>query len=190
MDGSIRLSAKERKACLKTYRSARAARRALVLLLLDEGQSYRRIREGTLASPSLVAAVKRDFQNGGLTHVLRTECRETSVAYWLIVVMRWLLSFTPQDFGFFRSRWSCELLALLLRENNPRPSVRRLTCRKSRRRGGGPNYWIFSPSPCRAFRTKRLGLAAFSGTQSALLAGRRRDPRSDSQTGPPDRRAA
>jgi transposase len=116
MDGSIRLSAKERKVCLSTYRSARAARRALVLLLLDDEQSYRRIREGTLVSPTLIAAVKRDFQSRGLAGVLQTERRETSIAYWLIVVMRWLLSFTPQDFGFFRSRWSCELLALLLRE--------------------------------------------------------------------------
>jgi transposase len=116
MDGSIRLSAEERKACLKLYRSARTARRALVLLLLDNEQSYRRIGEGTLAGPSLIAAVKRDFREGGLDRVLQAERREVSVAYWLIVVMRWLLHFTPRDFGFFRSRWSCELLALLLRE--------------------------------------------------------------------------
>jgi hypothetical protein len=31
-----------------------------------------------------------------------------------VFVVRWLLSFTPQDFGFFRSRWSCTVLALLL----------------------------------------------------------------------------
>jgi transposase len=107
---------REHKACLKVYRSARAARRALVLLLLAEKQSYRQIGSAALASPTLIAAVKRDFQSGGLARVLQTERRETSVPYWLIVVMRWLLSFKPRDFGFFRSRWSCELLALLLRE--------------------------------------------------------------------------
>jgi transposase len=119
MDGSIRLSAKERKACLKLYRSARAARRALVLLLLADQRSYRQIRTATLASPTLIADVKRDFRSGGMARVLQAERRETSVAYWLIVVMRWLLSFTPRDFGFFRSRWSCELLASMLweREN-------------------------------------------------------------------------
>lgn len=116
MDGSIRLSVKERKACLKMYRSARAARRALVLLLLADGRSYRQIGTAAFASPTLIATVKRDFRSGGLARVLQTEPRETSIAYWLIVVMRWLLSFTPGDFGFFRSRWSCELLALLLRE--------------------------------------------------------------------------
>jgi putative transposase len=121
MDGSIRLSAKERKVCLKVYRSARAARRALVLLQLAEGHSYRQIGRGAFASPTLIAAVKRDFRNGGMARVLESEPRRVSVAYWLIVVMRWLLHFKPQDFGFFRSRWSCEVLALLLHE---RESIR------------------------------------------------------------------
>jgi putative transposase len=116
MDGSIRLSSKERKSCMKLYRSARAARRALVLLHLAEDRSYRQIGAAMFASPTLIASVKRDFENGGLSGALQTERRETPVAYWLIVIMRWLFSFTPQDFGFFRSRWSCELLALLLRE--------------------------------------------------------------------------
>jgi putative transposase len=116
MDGSIRLSMKERKACLKMYRSAWSARRALVLLLLDDERSYRQIGKAAFASPTLIAAVKRDFHAGGLARVIERERREVSIAYWLIVVMRWLLQFTPQDFGFFRSRWSCELLALLLRE--------------------------------------------------------------------------
>jgi hypothetical protein len=87
-----------------------------VLLLLAEKQSYRQIGSAALASPTLIAAVKHDFQTGGVARVLGTQRRTVSVPYWLIVVMRWLLSFTPRDFGFFRSRWSCELLALLLRE--------------------------------------------------------------------------
>lgn len=116
MDGSIRLSTRERKACLKMYRSARGARRALILLLLADEHSYRQIGKAALASPTLIAAVKRDFYAGGLARALQSEHREMSIAYWLIVVMRWLLHFTPQDFGLFRSRWSCESLALLLRE--------------------------------------------------------------------------
>jgi hypothetical protein len=39
-----------------------------------------------------------------------------TIALWLIVVVRWLLQKTPRDFGFFRARWSCALLALLLWE--------------------------------------------------------------------------
>jgi transposase len=114
MDGSIRLSAKERKTLLQTYRGARIARRALILLLLAEGWSYRRIREATFVSPTMIAAVKRNFSAGGVAQVLGGEARPVVVASWLMVVVRWLLNSTPQDFGFFRSRWSCAVLALLL----------------------------------------------------------------------------
>jgi transposase len=116
MDGSIRLSAQERKTLLEVYRDARIARRALVLLLLAEGWSYRGIGQAALASPTMIRAVKKDFTAGGVAGVLGQEQRPLVVAYWLIVVARWLLSNTPRDFGFFRSRWSCALLAMLLWE--------------------------------------------------------------------------
>ena len=116
MDGILRLSAKERKTCLKTYRAANPARRALILLLLDQGRSYREITAATLASPTMIRAVKKDWEAGGVACVLGTQEQPFVVAYWLIVVVRWLLHKTPQDFGFFRTRWSCALLALLLWE--------------------------------------------------------------------------
>ena len=52
MDGYLQLSPEERKTCLATYRGARAARRALVLLLLADGRSYRHIGIAALASPT------------------------------------------------------------------------------------------------------------------------------------------
>jgi transposase len=116
MDGHLRLSAKERKTCLNTYRAARQARRALVLLLLAKGLSYREITAAALASPTMISAVKRDWEAGRTARVLGTEERPYVVARWLIVVVRWLLHKTPQDFGFFRTRWSCALLAMLLWE--------------------------------------------------------------------------
>jgi len=88
MDGHLRLSAQERKTCLKTWRAARAARRALILLLLAEGRSYRSIRAGTLASPTLIRSVKRDFVAGGLGQALRTEEAPTAVPSWLLIVVR------------------------------------------------------------------------------------------------------
>jgi transposase len=116
MDGNLRLSTKERKTCLATYRRANPARRALILLLLDQGRSYREIRAATLASPTMIRAVKKDWEAGRVARVLGTEEQPFVVAWWLIVVVRWLLSKTPRDFGFFRTRWSCALLALLLWE--------------------------------------------------------------------------
>jgi transposase len=116
MDGNLRLSAQERKTCLATYRAANPARRALILLLLHEGRSYREITAATLASPTMIRAVKKDWEAGGVSCVLGTQEQPLVVAWWLIVVVRWLLHKTPQDFGFFRTRWSCALLALLLWE--------------------------------------------------------------------------
>jgi len=116
MDGSIRLSSEERKTLLQTYRGASIARRALVLLLLAEGWSYRGIGVATFASPTMIRSVKRNFAAGGVARVLGVEERPFTVAYWLIVVVRWLLQNTPRDFGFFRTRWSCALLAMLLWE--------------------------------------------------------------------------
>jgi transposase len=116
MEGNLRLSAKERKTCLATFRTARPARRALILLLLDQGRSYRQIMTVTLASPTLIRAVKADWETGGVSHVLQMQPRTFVVTAWMIIVVRWLLSKTPRDFGFFRTRWSCALLALLLWE--------------------------------------------------------------------------
>ena len=118
MDGYLQLSATERKACLATYRAARTARRALVLLLLADGRSYRDIGAAALASPSLVRAVKHDYAAGGLDRALGREPRPVLVAHWLLIMVRWLLQFTPRDFGFFRARWSCGLLAMLLWEQH------------------------------------------------------------------------
>lgn len=121
MDGSIRLSAKERKMLLQVYRGSDdgpTRRRAHVLLLLNKGRSYRRLQEDLFVSPGLIAAVRRDFRAGGVARVLATSERSCVVAWWLLVIVRWLTRFTPQDFGFFRSRWSCTLLALLLWEEH------------------------------------------------------------------------
>jgi transposase len=116
MDGYLRLSAAERKTCLAVYRRDRAARRALVLLLLAAGRSYREIVAAALVGPNLVAAVKRDFAAGGVGRALGGEPTSGVVPAWWLVVARWLATRTPRDFGFFRSRWSCALVALLLWE--------------------------------------------------------------------------
>jgi len=76
MEGSIRLSANDRKTLIKVYRGsgpANVARRAHVLLLLAEGWSYRQIMSGLFASSELVASVRSRFERGGVAAVLGTE---------------------------------------------------------------------------------------------------------------------
>jgi uncharacterized protein YerC len=87
MDGDLRLSAQERKTCLKTMRRDRTARRALILLLLADGHSYREIRAATFASPTLIRSVKREFATGRLKRVLRTEEQPATVPSWLMIVV-------------------------------------------------------------------------------------------------------
>ncbi len=118
MDGYLRLSARQRKACLAVYRRDRLVRRALVLVLLADGRSYRDICTWAMVSPTLVAAVKHDFAVGGVDRVLEREEPSCRIAYWLILAARLLLGQTPRDFGYFRSRWSCALLALVLWERH------------------------------------------------------------------------
>jgi putative transposase len=118
MDGYLQLSQRERKACLAVYRADRAVRRSLILLMLDQGRSYRDISASAFVSPTLVKTVKRDYAAGGVDRVLGQQPRRCIVACWLILVTRWLINHTPRDFGFFRSRWSCGLLALLLWEQH------------------------------------------------------------------------
>ncbi len=68
MDGSIQLTAKERKVLLKSYRSGddvRVARRVQVVLLHSDGWTYRRIREVTFASNDFISNSLRQFRASG-----------------------------------------------------------------------------------------------------------------------------
>lgn len=116
MDGSIRLSADERKALLQEYRSGppQRGRRAHILLLLDDGLTVREVRQVTYASFDLINDCRRRYCTGGVVAVVETATVDESVPLWLIHVTQWLLHRTPADFGYFRRRWSCETLAEVL----------------------------------------------------------------------------
>ena len=116
MEGSIQLSATERKALLQTYRSGptKLGRRAHVILLLADGLSVRDVRRVTYASFDLIADCVRRFGSGGVTAVIDADRSVDALPAWLARVARWLATATPEDFGYFRRRWSCETLAEVL----------------------------------------------------------------------------
>lgn len=119
MAGKIVLSARERKRCLHVWHygpDPRLARRALVLLRLDAREPYREIQRTCYVSSDLIAAVTRQFRGGGLTAVLVSERIPRAAPGWVFVVLTWLGGLTPRAFGFFRSRWTCSVLAVLLWE--------------------------------------------------------------------------
>jgi putative transposase len=117
MDGSIRLTEKERKRLLRAYRAgsdARVARRAHVVLLRAADWSWEQIRGVLFCSNDLIAETLRTFAVGGVRAVLGQCVEERPAPGWLVQVVDWISNFSPQDFGYFRSRWSCEILSNLL----------------------------------------------------------------------------
>ena len=115
MDGSIRLSKQERNVFLTMYRrcNGRSSRRAHILLLLDDGYSWRTIREIAYASNDLIAAAIRDLTASREPSDMISSQSSKADPDWSADLIGWLKK-TPQDFGYFRSRWSCETLAEVL----------------------------------------------------------------------------
>lgn len=116
MDGSIRLSAAQRKVVLAAYRSSDGAvcRRALVLLMLAEGRSYREVRATIFVSFEMIRDCVERFQQDGVAGFVGQAEAEAPRPAWLARVIAWLTTKTPEDFGYFRTRWSCECLAEVL----------------------------------------------------------------------------
>jgi transposase len=115
MDGSIRLTAEERKGLLRAYRSgAKHSRRAHIVLLLADGVSVRDVRRYTYASFDLITGCAGQFRRGGVKALVEGEGPAAALPAWLVQVARWVATATPADFGYFRTRWSCETLAEVL----------------------------------------------------------------------------
>ena len=117
MDGSISLSAKERKVLLQAYRNGthlRISRRAHIVLLRSEGWTWQQIQAALFCSSDLIADTLQRFRTGRLTALLEEQRSSAPMPAWLEKARQWITSNSPRDFGYFRSRWSCELLANLL----------------------------------------------------------------------------
>jgi transposase len=123
MDGSIRLSAQERKMLLMHYRKAAdpAVRlRAHILLLLADEHSWSTVAAMLFTSPSTIARWKLRFEQDGVEAILGSARGRPAVflTWWMLLAVRWVMEKTPRDFGFLRSRWSCATVVLLLWEEH------------------------------------------------------------------------
>ena len=177
MDASIRLSEEQRKELLTAYRygkDARVSRRAHIVLLLAEGWTHREVRAITFASFDLIQDCVRGFQEGGIATALGTEDAQPNLPGWLRKVARWLTKRSPQDFGFFRSRWSCELLAETLAwESGERLSGE--TVRRGLRKLGfvwrrpRPTVGLHDPDYAEKVRQIRNLLHSLPGDETALF---------------------
>jgi len=132
MPASITLTAAERNTLLRHYRRAPVPDwrlRAHVLLLLADGWPWATITALLYTSSSTVARWQRRFRRGRLAAVFAAGQPRRTACGWAAVVVRWVLELAPADFGFSRSRWSCEAVAVVLAEDHgvaaSREAVRR-----------------------------------------------------------------
>src|SRR5215212_10500834 len=119
MKASITLSPDERNTLLDHLRHDPAPElrlRAHIVLLLADGYPWATITAVLYCSSRTVARWKKRFEQGRTDALLgRPRGAPARLAdRWARVVLGWLTEKTPRAFGFFRSRWCCALLALLL----------------------------------------------------------------------------
>jgi putative transposase len=119
MDGSIVLGSSQRKRLLAVYRKEpdpQVRLRAHIILLLSEGRAWSLIAAVLFCSTATIARWKARFESGGV-EALREEGRgraATLLAGWAALLVVWVKTLTPRDFGYCRSRWCCATLAVVL----------------------------------------------------------------------------
>lgn len=121
MDGSIDLGRSQRNRLLDLYRkdpSPCVRLRAHIILLLSEGHAWTLICAVLFCSSATVARWKRRFETGGVDALLAEGRgrRPVLLIAWAVLVVMWVRTLTPRDFGYCRSRWCCATLALVLRD--------------------------------------------------------------------------
>jgi putative transposase len=119
MPPSIVLKPAERNTLLAHYRRATPPAwrlRAHILLLLADGVAWATIAALLYTSSSTIARCQRRFRRGGLP-ALFPPGPAPRPSWWAALIVRWVLELAPAAFGFARSRWSCEAVAVVLAED-------------------------------------------------------------------------
>ena len=120
MDGSIVLGSSERKRLLELYRKEalhpQVRLRVHIVLLLSQGAAWSLIATVLFCSTATIARWKERFEAGGIDLLLEERRGRTATLLvgfaWLLV--SWIKTRSPRDFGYCRSRWCCATLWLVL----------------------------------------------------------------------------
>jgi putative transposase len=131
---SIHLTPADRQALFDHYRRSidpGVRLRSHIMLLLADGHPWSTISAVLFCSASTISRWKPRFEKEGVDAVFgRPRGRKRSgIHIWATLVVRWVLTLSPADFRFARSRWSCETAAVVLREDY-RVTVGRETVRR------------------------------------------------------------
>src|SRR5262249_55236679 len=83
--------------------------RSHILLLLDAGHPWATISAVLFCSVSTISRWKRRYEKEGVNAVIGRPRgrRKSGVHAWATLVVRWVLTCSPVEFRFARSRWSC-----------------------------------------------------------------------------------
>ena len=120
MDGSIVLGSSQRKRLLAVYRREsvhpQVRLRAHIILLLSEGRAWSLIAAVLFCSTATIARWKVRFESGGVEALLDENRGRTAtlLVTWAALLVLWVKTLTPRDFGYCRSRWCCATLAVVL----------------------------------------------------------------------------
>jgi putative transposase len=120
MNASISLTRTERNTLLDCYRcpfhKPELRLRAHIVLLLADGYAWATIATVLYCSTRTINRWKDRFLEGRVDALFdRRRRREPQfAACWATVVVQWITTRTPRLFGFWRSRWCCTLIVLLL----------------------------------------------------------------------------
>jgi transposase len=119
---SIQLTSADRQTLMARYRrpsDADVRLRAHILLLLADGHPWATVSAVLFCSLDTISRWKRRFEAGGVDAVFGRPRgrRRSGVHVWATVVVRWVLTLSPADFRFARSRWTCEAASVVLRED-------------------------------------------------------------------------
>jgi transposase len=169
----LSLTTKQRDELLTLYRKdpdPELRFRAHIILLLGQGRTWDTIEAILFCSSRTVDRWLKRFQAEGAAGLAgRKRGRPFRLgAGWVAVLVSWVTTRAPSDFGFLRSRWSCAVLTLLLRERHGaaigREAVRRMLHR------GHLVYRRPRPVPPPNEEQRRVRLAGLRGLLEGLPA--------------------
>jgi len=140
MTRSVTLDARQRQALLDRYRKdhdPEARFRAHILLLLDDGHTWATVCTLLFSSSRTIDRWVKRFRTEGVEGLSghKTGRPFRFAAEWINVVVGWVKSQAPRDFGFLRSRWCCEAIAFVMLRDH-QVEVSRETVRRWLHRGG------------------------------------------------------
>src|SRR3954468_20713282 len=121
MTPSIDLDPEQRTALLDRYRKdpdPEVRFRSHILLLLADGYTWATVASLLFCSSRTIDRWVKRFQAEGVEGLAGHKPGRPLrlAADWVKVVVEWVTEKTPRDFGFLRSRWCCEAVAILMLE--------------------------------------------------------------------------